>query len=319
MASKPTIAARIMEMLKEGAPPAGAPGTGPDWLETWGRTGAHVVKHASAPLRRAVEAKERASKARERLTDKVIWASELGKQCDRQFWYKLHRPELAEPLSGAASFKFTFGHIIEELALTYARTAGMEVSHEQTLVEKVLPNGWTVRGRIDALIEGRIVDVKSCSSYSFGEYQRAPHVSGDMDTFGYVDQLHFYDTNWRPGLPVVPAEFLFIDKQTGNMCSRGYATPLLTGETVKSSMSWAQAIENPAAPPARGYSDKPMSLSSPNRKLGMTCSYCDFKKTCWPGLRAFKYSTGPVFLTEIKDLPRVPEIPLTVGKLEDNG
>ena len=38
---------------------------------------------------------------------------------------------------------------------------------------------------------------------------------------------------------------------------------------------------------------------SGNRKLGMNCSYCAFKHTCWPGVQTIPYAQGPRYLTKI--------------------
>jgi hypothetical protein len=40
----------------------------------------------------------------------------------------------------------------------------------------------------------------------------------------------------------------------------------------------------------------------------MECSYCEFKKACWPGLKMFTYSHGPMYLTKIKKELKVPEV-----------
>jgi hypothetical protein len=47
---------------------------------------------------------------------------------------------------------------------------------------------------------------------------------------------------------------------------------------------------------------------SGNRKLAVGCSYCSYKKECWPSLRGFLYSTGPRYLTEVFNEPKVQEI-----------
>ena len=63
--------------------------------------------------------------------------------------------------------------------------------------------------------------------------------------------------------------------------------------------------------------DRPAPCSSPvpdgrsgNVKLSTMCSYCRYKKHCYPEVRAFAYSTGPKFLTKVKNRPKVPEIRL---------
>jgi len=53
---------------------------------------------------------------------------------------------------------------------------------------------------------------------------------------------------------------------------------------------------------------------SGNMKLGVNCSYCPHKVTCWDdanngdGLRLFLYSNGPMWLTEVQKEPKVQEI-----------
>ena len=68
-----------------------------------------------------------------------------------------------------------------------------------------------------------------------------------------------------------------------------------------------KAMVKQKVPPARGFEDVPQSKTSPNMKLGMECSYCEFKRVCWPGLKLFTYSHGPVYLTKVKKELRVDE------------
>ena len=47
---------------------------------------------------------------------------------------------------------------------------------------------------------------------------------------------------------------------------------------------------------------------SGNMKLNVGCSYCQFKRSCFPELRTFKYYGGPRYLTEVVNEPKVQEI-----------
>ena len=60
-------------------------------------------------------------------------------------------------------------------------------------------------------------------------------------------------------------------------------------------------------PPPRAFADVPHQKSG-NRKLGVVCSYCPFKRSCWPGLRTFLYSDGPTYLTHVDRVPEVREV-----------
>ena len=85
--------------------------------------------------------------------------SNIGTECHRKLWFSIREPQAAEPLPRAARFKFLFGDILEELLLFLAEEAGHSVEGRQTTLSV---NG--VEGHRDAIIDGRLVDVKSAST-----------------------------------------------------------------------------------------------------------------------------------------------------------
>jgi MoaA/NifB/PqqE/SkfB family radical SAM enzyme len=48
--------------------------------------------------------------------------------------------------------------------------------------------------------------------------------------------------------------------------------------------------------------------TSGNMRLARMCVFCEYKKECWPKLRAFKYSNGTKYFTKIVKEPKVEEI-----------
>ena len=44
---------------------------------------------------------------------------------------------------------------------------------------------------------------------------------------------------------------------------------------------------------------------SGNMKLATACGYCQWKTTCWPQAKAYKYSDGDRYLTKVVREPRV--------------
>ena len=57
----------------------------------------------------------------------------------------------------------------------------------------------------------------------------------------------------------------------------------------------------------RKYEDEE-SKTNGNRQLGVFCSYCVYKKECWPGLRKFVDARGwPTYFTEVNKTPRTRE------------
>jgi len=247
-----------------------------------------------------------------------LWASDLGKPCMRQHWYNFNEPEQGEKLMGHTKFKFLYGNLLEEAALYLAQQAGHEVREQQTRIEKEFPNGWTVSGRIDAVIDDVLTDVKSTSSYGYRKYTDEG-LTEDNDSFGYRYQLGFYKHyNEIPKLRDVQG-FVWIDKQNGHIKYMPSSVPS-QAELEQRVSDISEAVVGDELGVRRHYSPEPFGKSG-NTKLPMSCSYCAFKRRCWRdsndgrGLRGFVYSNGPVWLTNVTFEPKVPEI---FGD-EDNG
>ena len=85
---------------------------------------------------------------------KVIYASEVGEPCHRKLWYKIHYPEKGEYLTKTTRLKFLYGDILEEVLLFMAKAAGHDVRARQESVVYEFEDGWQIRGRIDAVIDG---------------------------------------------------------------------------------------------------------------------------------------------------------------------
>lgn len=225
--------------------------------------------------------------------------SNLGSKCKRKLWYEINKPELAEELPPWVRIKFLFGDILEHLLLFLSREAGHKVEGEQD----TLYIG-DVKGHRDAVIDGRTVDVKSASTYSFKKFK--DHGLADDDPFGYIDQLGCY-VSASASDPLVEEKdvgsFLAIDKTLGHITLDTYPKPDKDYERLSEEI---KELLLRSDPPARGYEDVPEGKSG-NRKLCTACSYCAFKHTCWPNLRVFGYSTGPVYLTRVERKPKVSE------------
>jgi hypothetical protein len=223
--------------------------------------------------------------------------SNIGKPL-RQLWYQLKGYE-GEALPAAAKMKFLYGDVLEELLLFLAVEAGHTV---ERLQQEVRVDG--IKGHIDAVIDGVLVDCKSCSSFSFKKFESKSLV--DDDPFGYVAQLSGYSI----ALGGIDAAFWAVDKVLGHMCLCRFSKEELSEYDVSGRIEAARESLKSDDPPARCYEDIAEGKSG-NRRLGIGCSYCPYKFECWKdandgqGLRVFSYSTGPKFLTHIEREPRV--------------
>lgn len=220
----------------------------------------------------------------------------------RQLWYELNNTP-GEKVSGKTLLKFAYGDLIEALVIALAEAAGYKISNLQ---EEIVVDG--IKGHIDLVIDGVLVDVKSCSSYSFNKFKTGELLDAGNDAFGYVAQLSGYAH--ALGLP---AAWIAVDKVTGEVCVLELPQSKIDEYDIKARIKEAtEAVVQPV-PPAKCYEDVPYQKSG-NRKLGIGCSYCAWKATCWSdanngeGLKTYIYSTGPVYLTHVVKEPRTFQV-----------
>ncbi len=229
--------------------------------------------------------------------EKILYFSEVGDPCPRRLWYKYNTPTVADTPDGKSLLKFFYGDMLEELVLNVAEDAGHSVTSKQERVLYDIGDGWYVRGRIDAVIDGVCVDVKSVTKYSEEKFK---HGLVD-DPFGYYQQLNGYAT----ALNLDSAGFLTIQKELGHV---NYYPIEVDKNMFKHQAEHAVDIVTSDVVSLQRLDPVPQSKTSKNKKLCTSCSYCAFKKECWPEMRTFLYSSGPEFLVEVVDVPRVMEI-----------
>jgi len=236
------------------------------------------------------------TRLRERQGNDPMRMSGIG-QPDRKFWYASKHAETAEALDPKTYFKFLYGDVIELLILFLAREAGHTVERTQ---EEVEVDG--VKGHIDAIVDGVVVDVKSAAPFGYKKFKENSIL--ENDPFGYVQQLSGYSNILNPGQD---AAWIAFDKVAGDICVTPLSASIIRDFDPVARITHLRDILQREDPPERCYEDEPDGESG-NRKLGTACSYCAFKKECWPGLRTFLYSGKPRFLTEVKRLPKVLEL-----------
>lgn len=250
--------------------------------------------------------KKRLAKADPRTGTETLRFSNIGKP-DRQLWYAHNEPEHGEELTGKTQFKFMYGDVIEQLILFLVKETGkFTVTDEQLEIEQ---DG--VKGHLDAVIDGVVVDVKSASPHAFKKFSKGTLFSDDP--FGYVGQISGYRNVVTPRGPG-PA-FLAVDKVDGSIAILDVPKDMAEEFQPAPRIKYLKEMLDQPNPPKRCYSDVEDGKSG-NMKLMTNCGYCAFKHRCWPGVRTFLYSTGPRFLTKVVRQPDVPEV-LANGEMDD--
>jgi len=239
------------------------------------------------------------SKPREVENSFRLRMSNIGRPL-RQLWYESKNTSDPHVVSGSTQIKFLYGHILEEIVLMLVRMAGHKVTSEQ---KEVNVDG--ILGHMDCKIDGQVVDVKTASKFSFNKFKDGSLVNNDP--FGYLAQLSGYETAEQ----TKEGGFLVINKESGELCL--FRPDDLEKPNVKEKIKKVKAAIAVDTPPERCYAPIPEGKKG-NMKLPSGCAYCPYKFECYSdandgdGLRAFRYSNGPVYFTEVAVEPRVEEI-----------
>lgn len=220
--------------------------------------------------------------------------SNLGKPL-RQLWFEIKSGLKAEPIPPDAKLKFIYGDVLEDLLLLLAISAGHDVTDIQ---KKVEVDG--VQGSIDCVIDGILVDIKSTSTRSFSKFQ-----DGTLrldDPFGYVAQLAGYSES----LSNLDGAFLAINKELGHICLLKFSGEDLKHYKIRERIKLVREMLSKEEMPHCCCEPVPEGKSG-NMKLPVLGSYCGWKKYCYPELRTYTYSNGPVYLTKVVREPKVEE------------
>ena len=228
--------------------------------------------------------------------------SNIGRD-DRYLWNHYHS-KAKQKYRPENLIKFMYGHLIEEMLLFLTKMSGHEVTHEQhpcTVGD--------IKGSMDCKIDGIVTDVKSTSTYGFKKFK-----DGSLaydDDFGYVAQIKAYahsEGETKYG-------WLAMDKQNGHLTYLLYdeqdtQAPIYKtiAYSIEDRVKHINEVVQLKEPPKHCHEPIPDGKSG-NLRLDTGCSYCHFKKVCWPGVRGFVYSNGPKFLVKVVNEPNVPEIP----------
>jgi len=224
---------------------------------------------------------------------RTLRMSNIGKT-DRYLWL-LERETKQERMLPHVLMKFLYGHMVEELVLTLAQLSGHKVTDKQ---RKISVND--IQGSIDCKLDGVLVDVKTTSSYGLKKFKDG--TIRDNDPFGYVDQLRGYAS----ALETDEGGWLAIDKTSGHMVVHRESFKY-DEESIEDRIEHVKKMVKQEQIPEQCHDTVPDGKSG-NTKLCVECSYCPYKRTCFPDMKVFSYSTGPRFLVNVVNYPKVPEI-----------
>tara|TARA_R100001163_G_scaffold51643_1_gene39038 strand:+ start:451 stop:1275 length:825 start_codon:yes stop_codon:yes gene_type:complete len=232
---------------------------------------------------------------------RTLRLSNIGRD-DRVLWNIVNGTE-KEAIQPATYIKFMYGHLIEEMLLFLTRMAGHSVTDEQKVCEVE-----GIKGHMDCKIDGIVIDVKSASSFGFKKFKDGTLAMDDA--FGYVDQIKAY----AHACGETEFGWLAMDKANGHLAVLKYdledtQAPIykyIKGD-IRERIRHVKKLVG-LSEPETFCSDSVPDGKSGNIKLGIKCSYCQYKKHCYPEVRKFAYSYGPKFLIKVENEPKVMEV-----------
>ena len=223
---------------------------------------------------------------------RTLRMSNIGRK-DRFLWY-VHKGMSKEKMTSNTLMKFLYGHATEELVLALVKLAGHKVTHQQAEAEV---SG--IKGSMDCMIDDILIDVKTAAPFGFKKFKEGG-LRWD-DPFGYIDQLRGYAAS----LGVQDGGWLVIDKTNGHLCT--HFENFEHDEPIEVQIEHLKEVVNREERPEQCYELVPDGKSG-NTKLAMECSYCVYKQHCFPNMKVFAYSTGPRFLVDVVNFPKVAEV-----------
>ena len=226
--------------------------------------------------------------------------SNIGRK-SRQLWFDT-RAENTQPESIPAHvfIKFLYGHLLEEIVLFLIRLSGHSVTNEQ---KEVKVNG--IKGHMDCVIDGEVVDIKTASSYAFKKFKDG--TLAEQDTFGYLAQLAGYEAAEGTN----SGGFLALNKESGELTL--YKPDEFDKPNIKKRITEIKKLVKLDTPPELCYNPIPDGKSG-NMKLPRECTYCRHKFECHKdanegtGLRVFRYSDGLRYMVQTPNEPKVIEV-----------
>ena len=196
-----------------------------------------------------------------------------------QLWFEKNRPEEKAPLPEQFMMNMMLGDIVEAVFKGILRTAGVKFKDNDVVNLDLGGGRRPIRGEYDLVMEGRVDDIKSASDYSYTKKFVDLETLQANDPFGYVAQLVGYAT--AAGKKV--GGWWVVNKANGH--HKYVSAKHVDVEEVLDKMRETYDYLENDEPLERQYTDIPETYrkkESGNRTLCRECSFCSFKKACWP-------------------------------------
>ena len=196
-----------------------------------------------------------------------------------QLWFEKNKPETAKPKPNTFVMNMLLGDIVEAVFKGLLKEAGVSYGDSDTV--KLSVGTGSINGTYDIAIDGAVDDIKSASDWSYKHKFESYEALKSGDAFGYIGQLAGYAK--ASGLKA--GGWWVINKANGDFKYVRADTIDVDEEVVKikevHDKLKTNQFERCFEPEVETFRGK----TTGNTKLGISCSFCDYKSSCWPTLK----------------------------------
>ena len=198
-----------------------------------------------------------------------------------QLWFDKNKPEKAISPSSNFVINMMIGDIVEAIFKGLLKAAGVSYKDGENVTLDLGSSG-EIKGTPDIIIDDMVDDIKSASPWSYQNKFKDYESLADKDSLGYVAQLAGY----AKAMNKKPNGWWVINKATGEFKHVSSNGKIDTNKFVAKTKQLIKDLKTNKF--RRCYEDVPETYRkkpSGNRKLGIECSFCSYRHSCWPNLK----------------------------------
>ena len=196
-----------------------------------------------------------------------------------QLWFEKNKPELASDKPNNFMMNMMLGDIVEAVFKGLLKASGVKYDEPEHVSLQV--SDTKISGTYDLVIEGAVDDVKSASAWSYDNKFESFEVLSQGDAFGYIAQLVGYAKAAKKKL----GGWWVVNKANGKFKYVSASNADMTKEMNKIEATVQTVNDNKFErcfePVEETFRGKPTG----NKVLGINCSFCDYKNSCWDNLK----------------------------------
>tara|TARA_R110000803_G_scaffold10896_2_gene33121 strand:+ start:5323 stop:6177 length:855 start_codon:yes stop_codon:yes gene_type:complete len=196
-----------------------------------------------------------------------------------QLWFEKNKSELASNKPTNFMMNMMLGDIVEAVFKGLLKSAGVKYEEPENVSLQV--GDTKISGTYDLVIDGAVDDVKSASGWSYDNKFINFETLSEGDPFGYVSQLVGYAKAAKKKI----GGWWVVNKANGAFKYVSAANADEDKEMKKIEATIKTVHENKFKRCFEPIDETFRGKLTGNKILGVSCNFCDYKRSCWENLK----------------------------------